>query len=399
MGVAVAVNRTAPRKRRAHAQMPPPGIHQPEDVRAWLAAIVESSGDSTVSKDLSGIVTSWNKAAEHLFGYAATEMIGQPITTIFPSDRIGEEAAILARIGRGEEVDRYETIRRHKEGRAVKVSATVSPIKDVNGNVIGASTIIRDLTEREAQDRRVRELQAELAHVQRLTELGRIVSMLVHEVNQPLTAMDNYINACHRLLTSGKHEQVQSALTQLANQTDRARQIVQRIREFVKKGESRMRAEHLPQIIEEIINLTETSVRHDGLRITTHLDPKASAAEIDKVQVHQVIFNLLRNSIEAMQGQPKRELAVTTKPTESGMLEISVADIGPGLPDEVRSKLFQPFITTKPNGMGIGLSVCRDIVETHGGRLWAEDNPGGGTVFRFTVRGAAQKEAAPSIAE
>ena len=335
MGVAVAVNRTAPRKRRAHAQMPPPGIHQPEDVRAWLAAIVDSSGDSIVSKDLSGIVTSWNKAAEHLFGYAATEMIGQPITTIFPSDRIGEEAAILARIGRGEEVDRYETIRRHKEGRAVKVSATVSPIKDVNGNVIGASTIIRDLTEREAQDRRVRELQAELAHVQRLTELGRIVSMLVHEVNQPLTAMDNYINACHRLLTSGKHEQVQSALTQLANQTDRARQIVQRIREFVKKGESRMRAEHLPQIIEEIINLTETSV----------------------------------------------------------------ADIGPGLPDEVRSKLFQPFITTKPNGMGIGLSVCRDIVETHGGRLWAEDNPGGGTVFRFTVRGAAQKEAAPSIAE
>ena len=114
----------------------------------------------------------------------------------------------------------------------------------------------------------------------------------------------------------------------------------------------------------------------------------ASAAEIDKVQVHQVMFNLMRNAIEAMQGQPRRELAVATKPAEGGMLEISVADRGPGLPEEVRGKLFQPFITTKPTGMGIGLSICRTIVETHGGRLWAEDNPGGGTVFRFTVRRA-----------
>ena len=367
--------------------------YQPDNAHLLLAAIIGSSNDAIVSKDLSGIVTSWNRAAEHLFGYAAAEMVGQPITTIFPADRVDEEAAILARIAHGETVDRYETVRRHKDGQAVSVSVTISPIRDADGTIVGASKIIRDLTEREVQERRIRELQVELAHVQRLTELGQVVSALVHEVNQPLTAIGNYVNACRRLMASGRQEQLQGALQQIGDQTDRARQIVQRIREFVKKRDVQMRAEHLPQVIDEIVNLTEASVRQEGLRITTHIDPMASAAEIDKVQVHQVMFNLMRNSIEAMQGQTKRELAVRTKPAEGGMLEISVADIGPGIPDDVRGKLFQPFVTTKPAGMGIGLSVCRTIVETHGGRLWAEDNPGGGTVFRFTLRRAASEGA------
>jgi two-component system sensor kinase FixL len=150
-----------------------------------------------------------------------------------------------------------------------------------------------------------------------------------------------------------------------------------------------MRAERLPEVIDEIVDLTQASVGQEGLRINTHVDPIASVAEIDKVQVHQVIFNLMRNAIEAMEGQSEVELAVITRPVEGGMIEISIADRGPGLPDEVREKLFQPFVTTKSNGMGIGLSVCHAIIQTHGGRLWAEDNPGGGTVFRFTVRNAA----------
>jgi two-component system, LuxR family, sensor kinase FixL len=369
--------------------IPVPGSCRPDEVRSRLAAIVESSHDPIISKDLSGIVTSWNRAAEQLLGYTAAEMIGQPITTVFPPDRVDEEAVLLARIARGEYVDRYETVRWHKDGRIISVSVTISPIRDASGAIIGASKIIRDLTERETQERRVRELQTELAHVQRLTELGQAVSALVHEVNQPLTAIGNYINASLRLLASGKQEQLQGALKQIGDQTDRARQIVQRIREFVRKDEAPMRPEHLPQVIDEIVNLTEASVRQEGLRITTYVDPSALAAEIDKVQVHQVMFNLMRNAIEAMQGQPRRELALATKPAEAGMLEISIADRGPGLPDEVRRKLFQPFVTTKPAGMGIGLSVCHAIVETHGGRLWAEDNPGGGTVFRFTVRRAA----------
>jgi two-component system, LuxR family, sensor kinase FixL len=358
------------------------------DVRSRLAAIVESSDDPIISKDLRGIVTSWNRAAERLFGYRAGEMIGQPITTIFPLDRIDEEATFLSRVARGEQVEHYETVRRHKDGHAISVSVTISPIRDTHGSIIGASKIIHDLTERDARERRIQELQTELAHVQRLTELGQIVSALVHEVNQPLTAIGNYVSACRRLLTAEKPEQVQKALQQVARQTDRAFQIVQRIRDFVKKGNGQVRAEALPQAIEEILLLTQASVRQEGLRVTTELDPAARLAEIDKVRVQQVLFNLMRNSIEAMQGQRKRELSVTTRSADDDMVEISVADIGPGLPNEVREKLFQPFVTTKANGMGVGLSVCHAIVEAHGGRLWVEENPAGGTVFRFTVRRA-----------
>lgn len=381
---------------KARQQRPNPGAADRRQAVWRLAAIVESSSDAIISKDLDGIVTSWNQAAEHLFGYTAAEIIGCPITMIFPPDRVDEEDAIRAMIGRGERVSSFETVRRHKSGRNIHVSLTISPIKDATGRITGASKIIHDLTEQHAQENRIRELQSELTHVQRLTELGQVVSALVHEVNQPLTAIGNYTNALRRLLAAGKPQQVEDALRRISDQTERATQIVQRIGEFTRKGETKMRAEHMSQVIDEIVNLTEASVRQEGLRITTHIDPLASVAEIDKVQVHQVLFNLMRNAIEAMRGQSRPELALATRPVDEGMLEISIADRGPGLPHEVRSKLFQPFVTTKPNGMGIGLSVCHGIVRTHGGRLWAEDNPGGGTVFRFTVRRPPHQTAQPT---
>ncbi len=359
-----------------------------DDFRARLAAIVESSDDAIVSKDLHGIVTSWNRAAERLFGYTAAEMIGQPITTIFTLDRIDQEAGWLARIARGEQIDRYETVRVHRDGHAINVSVTISPIKDSSGAIVGASKIIHDLTERDERERRIQELQSELAHVQRLTELGQVVSSLVHEVNQPLTAIGNYVNASRRMLAAERVEQLPKALEQIASQTERARQIVQRIRDFVKKGDSPIGPEALRQAIDEIILLTQASVRQEGLSITAELDPAATRAQIDKVKIQQVLFNLMRNNIEAMHGQPRREVSVATKRTDENMVEISVADTGPGLPNEVREKLFQPFVTTKTDGMGVGLSVCHAIIEAHGGHLWAEDNPDGGTTFRFTVRSA-----------
>ena len=366
--------------------MTPPIEDQTADPR--LAAIVESSDDAIIAKDLNGVILSWNRAAERLFGYTASEVFGRPITVIFPPDRIEEEAVILDRIRRGETVDHYETARRRKDGQIISVSATISPIRDASGMIVGASTILRDLTRRNARDQRIQELQSELAHVQRLNELGQVVSTLVHEVNQPLTAISNYVNACRRLVTTGDKERVQSALERIADQANRAREIVQRIRDFVKKRDVKMRAENLSQVIEEAIALTRTSVGDTGLTLDTQIDPAGLQVEIDKIQVQQVLFNLLRNGIEAMQGQQRRELVVATNPVQGGMVQISVADTGPGLPDEVRKRLFEPFVTTKASGMGVGLSVCRAIVEAHQGRLWADDNPGGGTVFRFTVRRA-----------
>jgi two-component system, LuxR family, sensor kinase FixL len=369
-----------------NAAMTSTGEHQAKV--ALLAAIVESSNDAIIAKDLTGVISSWNRAAERLFGYTAQEIIGQPITTIFPPDRVDEETVLLERIRHGETVEHYETTRRRKDGEIISVSVTISPVRDASGAIVGASKILHDLTDRNAHEQRIQELQAELAHVQRLTELGQVVSTLVHEVNQPLTAIGNYVNACRRLLTTQNHEQVPAALERIADQTSRTREIVARIRDFVKKRDVQMRAESLPQVIEEAIDLTRASARGTELTLTVQVDPTGTQAEIDKVQVQQVLFNLLRNGIEAMQGQSRCQLIVATKLTQRAMVEISVADTGPGLADEVRSNLFQPFVTTKPNGMGVGLSVCRAIVESHGGRLWADDNPGGGTIFRFTVRRA-----------
>ena len=353
-----------------------------------LAAIVESSDDAIIGKDLNGIVFAWNRAAERLLGYTALEMIGQPLTIIFPPDRIEEEAFILGRIARGQSVEHYETVRRRKDGRIIKVSATISPIRDASAKIIGASKILRDLTDRDARDQRIQELQAQLAHVQRLTELGQVVSTLVHEVNQPIAAIRNYLNACRRLAAAGNHEGVKTALERMEDQTVRTSEIVQRIRDFVKKHDAKMQPESLSNVIDEAVALTRSSLRVDFPTLTVQTDPEEPRAAIDKIQIQQVLFNLMRNAIEAMQSWPKRELIVATNGAQDGMVEISVTDTGPGLPDEVRKRLFQPFVTTKPHGMGIGLSVCQGIVQLHGGQLWAEDNAGGGTVFRFTLRRA-----------
>jgi two-component system sensor kinase FixL len=174
----------------------------------------------------------------------------------------------------------------------------------------------------------------------------------------------------------------------MEDQTKRASEIIQRIREFVKKHDVQMQEEDLALVIDEAVGLIRASLAGDVPTLTVQVDPAEPYVEIDKVQVQQVLFNLLRNGIEAMQDQPRRELMVVTKGAHGGMVEISVADTGPGIRDDVRSRLFQPFVTTKPTGMGVGLSVCQSIVQLHGGRLWAEDNIGGGTVFRFTLRRA-----------
>ena len=191
----------------------------------------------------------WNKAAERLFGYTASEMIGQPLTLIFPPDRMEEDAFILGQIARGEKVEHYETTRRCKDGRIIRVSATVSPIRDASGRIIGASKIVRDLTERDARERHIQELQVQLAHVQRLTELGQVVSTLVHEVNQPITAIRNYLNACRRLAVAGNQAGVQSALERMEGQAKRTSEIIERIRDFVKKRDAQMQTEDLSLVL------------------------------------------------------------------------------------------------------------------------------------------------------
>jgi two-component system sensor kinase FixL len=188
------------------------------------------------------------------------------------------------------------------------------------------------------------------------------------------------------LLAAGRNDAVETSLQRIAEQTERARGIVAHLREFVRKGETEKRIENLPKTIEEASALALAGVKEKGVKVEMVFDPDAQTAVIDKVQIQQVVFNLVRNAIEAMEAVTKRELTIATVRCEDNMTEVSIVDTGPGLSETVRAKLFQPFVTTKPAGMGVGLSICRSIIESHGGRLWAEERSGSGTVFRFTVR-------------
>ena len=243
---------------------------------------------------------------------------------------------------------------------------------------------IRDLSERQQTEARLQELQSELVHISRLTAMGEMASALAHELNQPLSAIANYLKGSHRLIaarTDPESLRVGEALDKAAEQALRAGEIIRRLRDFVARGETEMKEESLTKLVEEASALALVGAKQHGVRVRFDLDPRADRVFADKIQVQQVFLNLMRNAIEAMAeaGSPRRELLLSSTRGDDGMVEASVADTGPGIADEIAAKLFQPFVTTKRQGMGVGLSISRTIIEAHGGSLWAEPNPGGGT--------------------
>ena len=245
-----------------------------------------------------------------------------------------------------------------------------------------------------ARHQRIQELQAELAHAQRLTELGQVVTTLVHEVSQPIAAIRNYLGGVRRMTPSGKFGEVVGRIDEQAN---RATAIIERLRNYLRKQDPQMRPEPLSQVVAEAIVLITTMMTDFEPTISVQLQPEEQRIEVDKVLIQQVLVNLLRNGVEAVQSQPIRQVTVASRPARDNMVEISIADTGPGLPDSVRGKLFEPFVTAKPDGMGVGLSTCRRIVEMHGGKLWVENRAEGGAIFRFTVSAAPSRgQAKPS---
>jgi two-component system sensor kinase FixL len=482
-----------------------------DEARFRLAAIVESSEDAIIGVDLEGLVTSWNKAAERMFGYSPDETIGQPIARLMPPGQIEVEATFLERVRRGDRIVQFETERRSKAGDVIPVSLTASPIRDDQGEIIGFSKIVRDVTEarralnelkrregllaavldtvpdalaviderglirsfsagaerlfgftasevigqnvsvlmtepyrrehdgylaryaatgerhiigigrvvvgrrkdgstfpmelavgeanlpgerlftgfirdltvRQDRERRLNELQAELIHVSRLSDLGQMVAALSHEVNQPLAALINYLGGARRLSAAGNQPGADQAMLRAVEQANRARQIIQSLRDMARKRDTERQVEDLAKTIEEASALALAGVGTE-LKLDLQIDDDAREAVIDKVQIQQVLINLMRNAVEAMAGLDRRELAVRAARI-GHMIEIRVADTGPGLPEQVRLRLFEPFVTTKPDGMGVGLSVCRAIIEAHGGELHGENGDGEGAVFRMTV--------------
>jgi two-component system sensor kinase FixL len=361
---------------------------------AHLRSILDTVPEAMIVIDERGLMQSF---AERLFGYSADEVLGRNVKTLMPAPYRDSHDAYVGRYLRTGE-KRIIGIGRVVVGE--RKDGSTFPIELSVGEMISGATryftgFIRDLTERQETDARLQELQAELVHISRLTALGEMASALAHELNQPLSAIANYMKGSRRLLESMSDQQsamIREAMDKAAEQSLRAGEIIRRLRDFVARGETERRIESLKKLLEEASALALVGAKDRGVRVTYALAPELDAVLADKVQVQQVVLNLVRNAIEAMEQSPHRELTIATERDSDGMAVVKVADTGTGIAPEVLDQLFQPFITTKSQGLGVGLSISRTIVESHGGRIWVEPNPAGGTIFHFTLRAVHQED-------
>ena len=367
--------------------------------QAHLRSILDTVPDAMIVIDEEGRMTSFSTAAERLFGYAAVEAIGRNVKILMPSPyREAHDGYLLRYLTTGERriigTGRI-VVGERKDGSTFPMELAVGEMR--SGDRRFFTGFVRDISERQMTETRLQELQSELVHISRLTAMGEMASALAHELNQPLSAIANYLKGSRRLLEQAaddKSPMLRDALDKAADQAIRAGQIIRRLRDFVSRGESERQVENVPRLIEEASALALVGAKELGVRVRLQFHPDADLVLVDRVQIQQVLLNLIRNAIDAMADSTTRELLIGTRLVDDDMVEVSVADSGPGIAPEVASQLFQPFITTKRQGMGVGLSISRTIIDAHSGRIWVESNPGGGTVFRFTLHAVSEKETA-----
>jgi two-component system, LuxR family, sensor kinase FixL len=361
---------------------------QLEEREAHLQSILDTVPDAMVVIDDRGLIQSFSRAAERMFGLRAEEAMGRNVSLLMPSPHRERHDGYIDRyLHTGER--RIVGVGRVVTG--LRSDGTTFPIELAVGeiNLPGRrlfTGFMRDLTQRQRTEKRLQELQDELAHVARVSELGQMSAALTHELKQPLTAITNYIEACRTYIeaAAAPPPQLPGLLEKARAQTDRAGGIIQRLRELFKKGETEYRAENINKVVEEASALGLVGAQEARVQVRLELDPEMPAVFIDKIQVQQVVLNLVRNAVEAMAEVEERMLTIRTMRTEAAAV-VTVRDTGPGLAEAVRKKLFMPFVTTKEKGMGIGLSVCRAIIEAHGGTISAVANADGGTMFSFSV--------------
>lgn len=361
---------------------------------AHLKSILETIPDAMVVIDPVGKIQSFSSAAERLFGRSAEDVIGRNVSLLMPSPyRENHDGYIERYLRTGERriigVGRV-VVGERKDGSTFPMELAIGEMK--SNEKLFFTGFIRDLSERQRTEARLQELQAELVHISRLTAMGEMASTLAHELNQPLAAIANYLKGARRFLDKGTEDaqsMVKEALDKATEQSLRAGQIIHRLRNFVSRGESERKAESLSKLLEEASALALVGAKDQGVRVRFELDPSHDMVFVDKVQVQQVILNLIRNAIEAMAESSHRQLVISSGAAPGNAVEVTVADTGSGISPAIEAQLFQPFVTTKSHGMGVGLSISKTIIEAHGGRLWAEANPAGGTIFHLTLKPTA----------
>lgn len=367
---------------------------------AHLSSILDTVPDAMIVIDEFGRIRSFSRAAERLFGYKAEELIGENVKILMPSPYRQAHDSYLERyrttgekriIGIGRVV-----VGERKDGSTFPMELAVGEVRSAAGRHF--TGFVRDLTERQQAEARLQDLQAELVHMSRLTALGEMASALAHELNQPLSASANYLRGAQRLL-SGLQEtrlaEIETALGKAAEQSLRAGEIIRRLREFVARGEAQKSVESLSKLIEEASALALVGAKEKGIAVRYELDETVDLILADRVQVQQVVLNLLRNAIEAMEASSERRIVVKTTRTADDMAQVCVSDTGSGVSPQIREQLFQPFVTNKAQGLGVGLSISRSIIEAHRGKIWVEPSPLIGSSFCFTLPLAHQGGSLP----
>ena len=351
----------------------------------FLAAVVNGALDGIISIDESGCVLSINPAATRLFGYAPGEVIGKNVKMLMPEPYRSEhdkfvrdylESGIEKIIGSGRQVEGQR-----KDGTVFPMELGIAAVQS-NGDRIYVG-FIHDLSERRLFEARMQELQKN-----RLNLIENMTVGLAHELKQPLAAATAYQNAVRRILDKQdffNKKEVGQALDNATEQVFRASQIMDNLRQFISRGETAKSLQHLNEVVKTACDFTDSAAKECGVNTIVRLDAESDLVQINAIQIQQVVVNLTRNAIEAMQGSETRELTVSTQVVDGDKIRTDVVDTGPGLPEFLREKPFEPFASTKPHGLGVGLSISRSIIEEHRGHLTAVSNPDGGATFSFVL--------------
>lgn len=365
------------------------------DGEAHLRSILATVPDAMVVIDERGTILSFSAAAERMFGFTEAEVLGENVSMLMPSpDRERHDGYLRNYRRTGERkiigIGRVTTAR-HRDGYTFPIELSVG--EAWLGETRIFTGFVHDITQRQQTELRLQDLQSELAHVGRVSEMGSLASSLAHELNQPLTAVAAYCESARDLLASDPDAEtlamVREALDDAVTQALRAGQIVRRLRDFISHGETERQHESLLRLVTEANALALVGSREHGIDVQVQLDPGADAVFVDRIQIQQVLVNLIRNAIDAMIDSPVRSLAISSAAEAEEYVRVSIEDSGSGISEATAEQLFQPFVTSKKSGMGIGLSICRTIVEAHGGQIWFEPAPDAGTIFHFTLPAGA----------
>jgi hypothetical protein len=366
-------------------------VRQAEQNASLLASIVESSDDAIVSKSLEGIIMSWNQGAERLFGYTAAEVIGKSINILIPPDRVEEEPRILARLRRGERVDHFETIRLHKDGSRLNVSLTISPVKDAQGLVVGASKVARDITERVRQEKALQVANAALHQTN--SDLQLFAYSASHDLQEPVRMMRVYGELLQQTFGGQLGQAGDEFIRQTVEGATRMDKLLQSLRTYMQVSETchpPLEETDAGEVLNKTLLNLKAAIEESGASITVGALPRVHMHEF---QIEQLFQNLIANALRYRKGVPRIKIAATL---EDKNWLFSVQDNGIGMEPQFKDQIFGAFKRLHTNsqypGAGMGLAICQRIVERAGGRIWVESEPGKGSTFYFTIPAADRRD-------